>query len=298
LFNIDAHAVSAGGLTTYIQIAHGEAVVDYVLSGDAKISDVLGTAVTAGYFETKPNSKGQRNIIYFASFNLSGLGYYVELRGGESESTALRDEFSLLIGLLIRGGAADLSVFNNPVIPELREDELGMNEAYADLDFGAYLPKDLPSGFTFENAIRVINQEQNSLSALWIKGMGDIHWRISPFEEDDKARLTSVADTKNYELSLYPIPRADSVPRQLREVVDNPIFRIEDLSLEVVQARAYEVSDAGDESGPRMHFGVLYGDTLVEISVKGAAPEAIFEMLQQIKEQMLSTTRLKSHFLS
>lgn len=284
LFNIDAYAVSAGGLTTYIQIIPGKVVADYVLNGDVKTSDVLGTAVTAGYFETKPNSKWQRNVNYFASFKLSSLGYYVELSGGESENATLRDEFSSLIGLLIKGGAADLSIFDNPVIPELREDELNLNEAYADPDFGAYLPQNVPSGFAFESAMRFMNQKNNYLSALWVKGMGDIHWRVSALEEDDKARLTSVADTQNYDLALYPVPRAESVPRELREIVDNPIFRIEDLTLEVVQARAYEVADAGDISGPRMRFSVLYGDILVEINVKGATREAVFEMLQQIKK--------------
>ncbi len=284
LFNIDAHAVSTGGLKTYIQIAPGEAVADYVLDGDSKISDVLGTAVTAGYFETKPNSKRQRNVIYLASFNLSGLGYYVELSGGEAESAVLQVELSSLVGLLIKGGAADLSIFNNPVIPELREDGLDLKEAYADPDFGAYLPKNVPSGFTFESAMRFINQQSNYLNALWLKGMGDIQWRVSPFDEDDKSRTTSAADTQNYDLALYPVPRSESVPRDLREIVNNPIFRIEDLTLEVVEARAYEVADAGDISGPRMHFSVLYGDILVEINAKGAAPEAIFKMLQQSKK--------------
>ena len=170
----------------------------------------------------------------------------------------------------------DTSAFESP------DKDLDLTEAYADPDFGAYLPGDLPSGFAFETARRSINQESNSLYATWHKGLGYIEWRVSLFEEDDKARLTSVADTQNYDLALYPIPRADSVPDELRIIVNNPIFRIEDLTLEVVQARAYEVSDAGDEPGYRMHFCVLYGNTLVELNVKGATPEAVFEMLPQI----------------
>lgn len=162
--------------------------------------------------------------------------------------------------------------------------DLDLTEAYADPDFGKYLPEYLPSGFAFESATRVIKQEKNSLSALWIKGMGDIHWRVSVLGEDDKARITAVAATRNYDLSLYPIPRADSVPDELRKIVNDPIFRSEEVTLEAVQERAYEVSDAGDISGPRMRFGVLYGDILVEINVKGVTPEAVFEMLQQIKE--------------
>ena len=172
----------------------------------------------------------------------------------------------------------DTSVFKSP------GKDLDLTAAYADPDFGAYLPQELPAGFTFETAHRTTGPESNSMFASWHKSLGYIEWRVSPFEEDEKSRLTSVADTKNYDLSLYPIPRADSVPDNLRIIVNNPIFRIEDLTLEAVRARAYEVSDAGDEPGYRMHFSVLYGDILIEINVKSAPPEAVFKMLQQIQE--------------
>jgi hypothetical protein len=281
LFDIDAHAVSASGLKTYIQLAPGNVVLDYGFDVETKTSDVLGTAVTAGYFETKPNSKGLRNVIYFASFKLSGLGYYAELGGAEAEKETLKEEFTMLIGALIKGGTADISVFH-PAIPELRNDRLSLDEARTDADFGEYLPQNVPSRFTFESVVRFINQKSNYLSALWINGMGNIHWRVSPLEEDDKVRITSVADTKNYDLALYPIPRAESVPRELREIVENPIFRIEELALDTVRARTYEAQDTGDISGPRMRFSVLYGDTLVELNVKGASAEEIFDILQQI----------------
>ena len=284
LLNIEANAVSVNGCASYIQAAPGKVLLDYVLNGRVKISDVLGTAVTAGYFETKPNSKGQRNIIYFASFKIANLDYYVELGGAETKKEELQKEISGLIGLLIKGGAADLSAFDNPTIPELREDALDLNEARADADFGPYMPASMPSGFAFESAMRFINQKQNYLSALWVKGMGSIHWRISALGEDDKARITSVTDRQNYDLSLYRIPRADSVPDGLREMVNDPIFHSEDLTLDVVRTRTYEVSDAGDEPGCRMRFGVLYGDTLVKLNVKGATPESVLEMLQQIKK--------------
>ncbi len=80
--------------------------------------------------------------------------------------------------------------------------------------------------------------------------------QVSFFEENDKARLTSVGETQNYDLALYPIPRGDSVPDELRIIVNNPIFLIEELSLGVVQTRAYEVSDAGDEPGYRMRLNL------------------------------------------
>ncbi len=280
LINIEAHAVSDKGYSAYIQTAPEEVILDYVLDGKAKTSDVLGTAVTGGYFKTDKNSKGQRNIIYFASFKLAGISYYVELGGSEEDEIKLEQDISTLIGLIIQGGAADLSAFDNPTIPELREEDLTLKEAQSDADFGGYMPASLPSGFTFESALRFTNQEEDYLSALWIKGMGDIHWRISTLGERGKERITSATDKENYDLSLYPIPRADSVPHELREIVNDPIFLSEELTLEVVKARAYEVEDSGDEAGYRMNFGILYGDVLVEINVKGASPEEILEMLQ------------------
>ncbi len=137
--------------------------------------------------------------------------------------------------------------------------------------------------FEFEDALRYINQEQNALFITWTKGMGYINWRVSFLDDNDKTRITSVTDAHNYDLALYPIPRADSVPDELREIVDNPIFYIDELTLDVVQARTYEVADSGDEPDQRMRFGVLYGDILVELNIKGASPEVMFDILQQIK---------------
>lgn len=161
---------------------------------------------------------------------------------------------------------------------------LNLDEAFADTDYGIYLPKNVPAGFSFESAIRFHDEERNCLSVLWTSGMDEIHWYVSKLEENDKARITTVADTKNYDLRLYLIPLAESVPDELYQIVDNPIFDIDDLTLEAVQARTYEVQDSGDVTGPRMNFSVLYGDTLVEISAKGATPEAIFNILRQINK--------------
>ena len=278
LFNIDAQAISSGGFKTYIQLAPGEVVLDYGFGVESKASDVFGITVMAGYFETKPNSKGLKNIIYFATFKLSDVAYYVELGGAEKEKEVVKNEISEIIGLLIKGGTADIGVFQ-PVVPELRNDSLSLDEARADADFGRYIPETLPEGFGFENANRFINQERNTLFVNWTKGRSYISWQVSMLKDNDKTRITSVTDTKNYDLALYPIPRADSVPNELREIVNNPIFLIDELTLDTVRARSYE----GDEKGPQMEFSVLYQDVLVDLSVKGVSPEVMFEILQQIK---------------
>ena len=77
----------------------------------------------------------------------------------------------------------------------------------------------------------------------------------------------------NYDMGLYPIPLAEPVPKELWEIVSNLIFRAEELTLNVVWKRAYQVEEAGDTSGYRMQFSVLYGDVAVEINSKGVDPE-------------------------
>lgn len=180
-------------------------------------------------------------------------------------------------------GKPDLSVITSEEIPELMEQMFTtLSEAQTEPDFGRFLPSELPAGFA-ESAIRRFKfQNSNYLSGLWSKGLDDLTWVISPFTEEDAHRLTSVKNKENYDLSLYPIPRAESVPDKLREIVDNPIFEAEELTLETVCSRAYKVNDAGDTDGWRMRFSVKYGDVIVEINAKGVDPEWVYQQLANL----------------
>lgn len=183
-------------------------------------------------------------------------------------------------------GKPDLSIIVPEEIPELTEQMFtSLSEAQAEPDFGRYLPSELPSGFTEAVIRRFRFQDVNYLSCLWSEGLNDISWMISDYAEEDACRLTSVKDRENYDLSLYPIPRADSVPEELREVVDDPIFESEELTLETVYRRAYRIEDAGDINGWRMKFSVRYGDVVVSVSTKGVEPEWLYHQLTDISSE-------------
>ena len=82
-------------------------------------------------------------------------------------------------------------------------------------------------------------------------------------------------------MRLYSIPRADSVPEEYRETVDHPVFRAEDMSRAILDARAYTVEDAGDSDGVRMSFSVLHPDnTLVQYDAKGLTVDEMWELLE------------------
>ena len=173
----------------------------------------------------------------------------------------------------------DFSGITPEFIPEYFDYQLSHTEAIDDPAFGAYFLRKNPEGYSVETIRRYKDYRSNYLSGMWCRGYDELYWHVSRITEEDRARVTSVTDTENYDLSLYPIPRADSVPEELREIVDNPIFLAEELTLETVMSRAYQVNDAGDTDGWRMQFSVLYGDTLVEVRTKGVDPEWLFDQL-------------------
>jgi hypothetical protein len=106
---IEARLPFKGDIQTKISIFVREPLMDTVIAGVTQISDVYGTPVSAGYFGTDKNSKGISNFIYFASFKLGDISYYVELGGGEQMSNAIKDEITDIIGKLIKNGAPDFS---------------------------------------------------------------------------------------------------------------------------------------------------------------------------------------------
>lgn len=159
---------------------------------------------------------------------------------------------------------------------------------------GGYVPETIPAGYVFESARG--SAPANSyldMSLCWCKGMDDIMLHITEFYavasmpadvyDSFSKRIVNPAKPETYDEHLYEIPYAETVPREYREVFDNPVFRESDFSLELVKARMKSVADAGDTNTPRGRFAVLYDSgILVEFNGRGSAEE-IWEMFQSIQ---------------
>jgi len=181
-------------------------------------------------------------------------------------------------------GKPDLSAIKHNGIPEFFDREITLSEAEEDADFGKYVPSEAPDGFYVESVRRYKDQNNDHLSILYTHGLNQYDITIRKAEPVDLGRVTSVADKVNYDLSLYPIPRAESVPAELHDIVNDPVFRIDELTFEAVMARMYTVEDTGDSQGYRCFFSVLYGDIIVNVGGKGVDPQWIFDMLKGIAE--------------
>lgn len=82
---------------------------DTIVVGREESTQVEGTAVTAGYFVTRPNSRGEKNVIYYASFALGNSSIYVEGGGTQAQGATVREEVASVIWRLIQNGEPDFS---------------------------------------------------------------------------------------------------------------------------------------------------------------------------------------------
>ena len=171
------------------------------------------------------------------------------------------------------------------VCPRDNRETLTLQEGLETETLGAYLLAEAPRGFQVESVKLSRESKGDILFSVWIKSgaYDEIDWKVSLYSEADANRVTTAADTRNYDMGLYPIPLCESVPEELRQIVDHPIFSIDELTQDVVNRRAYYVNDSGDTAGARMSFGVLFGEVLVEVTTKGVSPEWLYEQLSSLK---------------
>lgn len=159
---------------------------------------------------------------------------------------------------------------------------LTLEEALESHPYGIYLPARTPEGFS-PDSIVARDGEAGSLLAVWTKGPGafeELDWQIRPYDPEDASRITPVSETRNYDLGLYSLPFSDSVPEELWEVVDCPIFPAKELTQEAVDRRIYTTGESGEEGSlPRARFAVLYDKVVVEVTAKGVSPQWLYEAL-------------------
>lgn len=262
-----------------ITIAPGEIPKCYIIDGKPILSEIEGVPIEAGMFITDKSSKGERNYIYYADFKMGDIAYYVEYSGAKND----KELFAGIVADIILGGEADLSVLEDPAVPELRDDELSESEAYSEADFGAYLPS-IPSDYLLNGATRFVNQASDYLLASWSRGYDDVRIMVSKLTDEDSERVVDVQDTQLYNMALSPVAWADSMPQDKSYIIENPIFKIQDLTLDILKMREYVRTEQGEseKNSVNMRFGVLYGDVLTEITTEGVDTAYLLDELLKI----------------
>lgn len=262
-----------------ISIGEQEPFYCYVLPEDPQTSCYNGVEYTLTRY-IAPD--GSAELFGEAKFN--GCFYTFSLHGAQDTLAQNEEDFALILQTFAESDISpqDLATVQPREIPEIFDSPMTYEEALHLAPYGSYFLPEIPAGFTEESIRHYQDPYTAYLSGLWTKGYDELSWRVSEFTEEYKFRLTHAEETDRYDLSLYPIPRADSVPEELREVVDNPVFYAEELSPDLIWARAYKTGEQGDSNGWRMTFSVLYSDMVVTVRSKGIDPDWLYEQLASI----------------
>ena len=161
------------------------------------------------------NGNGQVTLAADAIIN--GYSYAFTMQTSTQNVKQAKEDFTRVLECFAyyAEGKPDLSAVVADEIPEWFDKSLSHQEALNDSDFGTFMLREVPSGFVAESIRRYKDQTADYLSGLWTSGYDELWWKVYTLGEADKDRLTSIEDTENYDLSLYPIPRASSVPEDL-----------------------------------------------------------------------------------
>ena len=150
----------------------------------------------------------------------------------------------------------------NDVVPDAAGTPLWEGETFASLDearqeedFAPYLPAAEPEGYGDFSGTR----SGDTLSVLWSRGYDNIQVSVH-LEGSRSYHLADPARPETYDLRLYEIPWCDSVPEQyLSYFLSTPLFRAEDMSLDIVEARMMP----HDTGGQRCDFSILHENGVV-----------------------------------
>ena len=167
---------------------------------------------------------------------------------------------------------------SDAIIARTEEDARGW------MPLGAYFPQDLPQGYRVESAF--INLERQSVTMTWLRGMDYITVSISSVEPGT-VKTVDISKPETYDERLYEVPYAETVPREYRETVNDPVFDFSDMDsetgLELMRSRMLTYDDAGDTDTPRGIFSVLIeDDVLLHFNGRGT-PEEIWNLICSIE---------------
>lgn len=139
----------------------------------------------------------------------------------------------------------------------------------------AYLPQALPEGLSLAASA----QGEDSLSVSYLNDdySRQIQLTLRPITAGVEANLVDPGAPETYDLRLYPQPYADSVPEELAPMLNAPVFRQEDLTTSMVEARVFSI-DGGSQA--RGNFSILFPSGVVaELNVTGVPASEVYAMI-------------------
>ena len=149
------------------------------------------------------------------------------------------------------------------------------------MEFAPYLPaENMPGYGEFYGRLSWQEGSYHDLFVRWSRGYDDVEVAVCRCPEKGCSTV-DVAAPEQYDVRRYDIPWSESVPEEYRDTVYDPVFRAEDMSFSVVQARTLYRNDTGEGRKASIRLGVLHPDgTVVRYTCKGLTAEQVWVMVE------------------
>ena len=118
------------------------------------------------------------------------------------------------------------------------------------------------TGLETETAYQEETENGTELVLLCTGDNAEFSVRVTAASQDQLSRVVNASEPETYDLTLYAAPLSETVPEELLSCVENPVFRAEELSETLLEARV-------DSETGGMRFGVLCGEAVAEYDCSG-----------------------------
>jgi hypothetical protein len=118
LLHVEAMALNEagdhiGGMKIILAATSLGYVPDTLIETKRNISEINGVQVSAGYWISRENSRGERNIVYLASYETESVTVYVECGGSLDRNDEIRAEIAFAIDTLTRNGTPNMAAITD-----------------------------------------------------------------------------------------------------------------------------------------------------------------------------------------
>lgn len=155
----------------------------------------------------------------------------------------------------------------------------------AETDFLPWIPADVPfADWAFTARMTWQENMEHTLFLRWSKGYDDITITISlPQPGEDLPVPVDAGNPASYDRRLYDQPFSETVPDEYWDsVVNTPCFRLEDITMDILQSRAIPK----DTGGTSYRFQVLTPDgVLLSYGLSGISAEEALDLVLQAAAQ-------------
>lgn len=155
-----------------------------------------------------------------------------------------------------------------------------LEQAHEQLPWGNWLPKSAPAATAYSNG--GIDSYALSICFLNQDYTKELRVSVQDYTEEMSAWFADPEKPETYDLRLYEIPYAESIPEEYFYTTQNSLFRAEEVTRQILEARLIPSDEPGDEKQYYGNLSVLYQDGfVVEYSSVNVSPEELYQIITE-----------------